>query len=740
MSQYQKHLGNAIFRQSGRQLSALARTPLRWRVPLWARGGLAMLSVLLCLIAPNVAFAVGLAVPLPAQQTTGTLLLPPLITPLESTTVELLTHTADFTLLTSDPSTGDSALTLQLDATYRLENGAAEPVSLILKIAEPAAVGATAELALAADGLPLTLFQTEGVGYTTQLQLNADTRTTVALRYVVTVAGLALPLLSYDASVLTAWRGNPSIRVSIGLPPEAGPESWLHVAPDSWRYAQVSDSAIPGIKWLYDVRIPDTPFVFEFIHPAQWRRLQQLIADAANNLTAYRILGDQYSLLLNAVPMTPSYVAVRNRFYSQALAAYTAGIDQLTAAGQSGTELGALYTALAALYRTQVAQADGSTNPAYAAAMVDAAQQALAQLSADASRRTELTQWVADGLQATLVDAQAREAWSTALATIEQLAALPPDLVNRDILDRTRRSIIVRQALKLLEEDNRAAALALAGADLLDEQLLPPIAQRALVSRWEISTTVTPTTMEVMVQPMTALGNQAAALVAFEQLVNQLRAAADPMITLVWQPTDGTAGTPGAADLTDQQVGQLLIRAPSDSSLASLTTAIPAQPEWLLFYTFLRQLQPMVETQAAWFNETTTLRLRLDLPAVATDWQQVAAGLETAAAQLEATAAARNTRDAAEAESALRARIQAANYRAAAQEWRKLARDSWVLLQLSIPGGLQAPMRTWLITLDAPAQVAELQSTPSYFISFIGGLMLSLMLLLLLSGLLWWLL
>jgi hypothetical protein len=239
---------------------------------------------------------------------------------------------------------------------------------------------------------------------------------------------------------------------------------------------------------------------------------------------------------------------------------------------------------------------------------------------------------------------------------------------------------------------------------------------------------------------MAAMAHQAAALAAFEQLVNQLRTAADPAITLLWQPAGSATGAQADATVTAQQLGHLLIRAPIDSSFASLTTAMPAQPEWLLFYTFLRQLQPVVETQTAWFNEATTLRLRLDLHAVATDWQQVAIGLEAEAAQLEAEAAGRNARVAAEAESALRTRIQAANYRTAAQEWRKLARDSWVLLRLSIPGRLQAPMRTWLITLEAPAQVAELQRTPSYFVSFIGVLMLSLILLLLVSGLLWWLL
>ncbi len=689
------------------------------------------------------------------QQNTSATLVPPLVIPLESTGVELLTHIADFTLSTADSSTGESALTLQMDATYRLENGSAEAAVLILKVTEPASPGTLVEMTLTADGIPLTLFQTEGVGYSAQLQINADTRTTVALRYVVTVADLPLPLLSYQATALSAWRGNPSIRVSVALPAGTGPESWLHVAPAEWRYAQIADRALPGIKWLYDARIPESPFVFEFIHPTLWLRLQQLATAAESDPTVYATLGEQYRILFSTVPTTPAYKDIRTRFYGQALAAYTAGIDQLTAAGRGGREVGLLYRALAALYRTQIARTDGSADPDYAAAMVNAAQQALTQLPADDAQRAELSQWVAEGLQVMLVDAQNRDAWSAALAIIEQLVTLPPEVVNHDILERTKRSITVRQALQLLEEDNRSAALALAGDDLLDAELLPPPAEQALFSRWEFSTTITPDLIEVTVQPMSTPARQGAALAEFEQLINQLRIAADPAITLAWQPAtvvalpdgnpDASANNAAQPDLTNThtqlvQVGQLVIRSSSDSSFASLTTAMPALPKWLLLYTFLRQLQPVVETQRSWVNQTTTVRLALDLHGVAADWEQVATNLETQAAQLDAEAAGRNARDAAEAEAALRARIQAANYRTTAQDWRKLTRDSWVLLQLTIPAGLQDPVRTWLVTVDSPAQVAELQSAPSTFVSFMGVLILGITGLLLLSGLLWWLL
>jgi len=763
MSQYQKHHGNAISGQSEGYLCGALPRLMR---SLWPSIGRIVGSTLLCAVifllnspvalvaAPTSAAASNgaLAAPpahfIPLQQGAALQLTPPLVIPLESTVVHLLTHTADFTLSTADSSTGAASLTLQMDAIYRLENDSTAPTTLLLNVTEPESIGNLVELALTADGVPLTLFQTEGVGYSAQLQLQADARVTVALRYVVTVADLPLPLIAYRAMVLSAWRSNPSIRVSIGLPAGAGPDSWLHVAPEDWRYAQVADNALPGVKWLYDAQLPREPFLFEFFHPNQWQRLQELAAVAGTDPAFYLTLGDEYRNLTNAVPAIPEYEDVRTRFYSQALAAYTAGIDQLTTAGGGANEVGALYNALAALYRAEVARTDGSTDPAYAAAMVDAARQALAQLPTLDNRRIELTQWVADGLQVMLIDAQNRDAWPTALAIIEQLAALPPEMVNRDILERTKRSITVRQALQLMEEDNRPAALALAGDELLDDQLLPPPAEQPLFSRWEFSTTITPDVIEVMVQPMSTLARQGAAITELEQLINQLRIAADPGITLAWQPTVLTelatadAGDSAATDppTTLANVGQLVISAPSDSSFASLTTAMPTTPKWLFLYTFLRQLQPVVETQRSWLTQATTVRLSLDLQPVATEWVQIATNLESVAAQLDGEAAGRNARDAVEAEQALRARIQAANYRAAAQDWRKVARDSWLLLQLNIPAGLQAPVRTWLLTVDSPAPVAELQSTPSYVASFIAVLLLGMTLLLLLSGLLWWLL
>lgn len=764
MSQYQKQTGNAIFelasvfhRQRGgflcRKISSVLTTRaifesvsisrLRWTL----LRGLVLILLLGLLwqeLHPTTVHAARNYRP-DSQSTQNNLVSVPVIVPLEATAVELLTHTADFTFTIDDPVNGGNRYTLRFDATYRFENPTADPVMVILNITEPSG-SLTGEVSLSNEGLPLNLFQTQGVGYTTQLQIGGDTRTTVTLRYGIAAPETMLPLLFYPASTMSAWGGAPSIRVSIALPSSSSPESWLRMAPDGWRYRQGDDSDLLGVKWLYDAHIPNEPFVFEFIHPHQWQQLQQLATDATLDPTLYLALGDQYRELYNSVPLASTHDTIRIRFYGQALAAYTTGIEQLVAAGRSGPELGELYAALASLYRTQVADSSGSIDIAYSAAMVDAAQRALTELPTSTIRRNELIQWVVDGLQLALADAQANGAWIQALALVEQLAALPSNLVDPDILEQTKHSITVRQALQLLEEENRPAALALAGEELTNTALLPPREERTLFARWAISATIAPDTIELALQPLASTSEYDEALASFEELVASLQRSVDPTITLEWLstplPTLMEMDDPLAEGTTEQThpLGRLQISAPSDSSFASLTTAMPTMAEWAFVYTLLRQLQPVIERETAWLNRETTIRLSLDLQNVAAEWNRMAINLDTQATALEAAAAARNRRDVGEAEEALRVRIQATNYRTAAQEWRKLSNTSGLHLQLQIPSGLQAANRSWLVTAQTPPLLAELKSSAGYLSAFITVLLFVMGGLLLLSSILWWLL
>lgn len=681
------------------------------------------------------------------QNQQGSIILPPMITPLESTTAELLTHTADMRLIVNESATGDQALTLQVDARYRLENSAKTPLTLILKVSEPAQETLLTDISLAIAARPLTIFRTEGVGYTAQLQLGADSRTIITLRTTVTLPQSALPRLVYSLPALKSWRGNPSIRVSIGMNREMTAESWLAVTPDTWRYTQITDDTHPGIKWLYDGYTPDTPIIFEFIHPLLWQRLQQLSNDATYDTTtsdtsASLELGHQYRALLDAVPMTGTYTSVRNRFYAQALAAYTTGIQQLNAVNGSPTELGTLYAALASLYRTQVARPNGTTDTVYANMMVETAQQALTQLPPDASQRRELIQWMADGFQITLSDAQQREDWPTALQAIDALTALPSGLVDGGILEQTRQAITVRQALQLLEEGNRSTAMTVAGEALRDPSLLPPSTSTTIFHHWEISATISPQTVLLDLQPVVADSRQNEAVASITQLVQQLQSAVMEPIAVEWRPFPivETTSADETALVDTQPIGRLLIRAPNDTSFASLTTAMPALPEWSLLYTLLRQLQPRTNETAGWLNRQTEVTLPLDLRAVGEEWETIASNLEAQATEWEREAAGLNRRDAAAAERALQLRIRATNYRTAAQEWRTVRRDSHVLIRLEIPAAFQPTLRTTLLTVASAPQVLTIQSSPSYFSSFISVVILSILGVLVLSGFFWWLL
>jgi hypothetical protein len=121
-------------------------------------------------------------------------------------------------------------------------------------------------------------------------------------------------------------------------------------------------------------------------------------------------------------------------------------------------------------------------------------------------------------------------------------------------------------------------------------------------------------------------------------------------------------------------------------------------------------------------------------------WQAMATTLERQAAQFEQESAAFTTTDTVGAENALRARIQAANYRSAAHQWNRLTRDSWVAVQLTGQTGLSATGRTWLLTAETASPALTLVVQPSTLASLASVTVLALVGLFLLTTLLWWLL
>lgn len=662
-------------------------------------------------------------------QTSGARFVPLLITPLASTSVLLQMHTVDFQL---DDSNG--ALTLLVDARYRLKNNnQTEPATVALRIAPMMAADAMAPLdalSLLADDQPLPLTPADAGIYTAQVQIGADARTDLQLSYMVDLQQQKLPLLEYVVVGLQRWPGAPSLRVAVTLPATIPQASWLRIGPDGWHFTAENADRL-GAKWLYDAQQPDAPFVLQFVHPTLWTQIEQLTQglQASTAVADFLQLGDLYQQLVMAASAENAPGAIRARFYAQALATYTTGINRLATTAAPG-ELATLYAGLATLYRSQIADGAGGV---YAAPLTAATQAALDRLPADDLRRRELTQWLADGWQVLLTEAQQRQDWQSALRLSDQLSTLPSDIVDSITLAKTKRLLVVQQALQLLEQDNRSGAEALAGDAIRDSALAPPPSADALFSRWEVTVTITPQQQQIAMIGVPIAARLADATAAFTALANLWQTVPGAGVTV--ETSIGRAQTDAGAQPSQLQ---MVLQAPASTSLAPLVTVIPSRADWALLRSLLQQLQPTIEEETAWLRRRWTITQALDLRTAGEQWQAMATTLERQAAQFESESAAFDTSDATGAENALRARIQAANYRSAAHQWQWLTRDSWVAVQFT--GQPAAQARTWLLTAATPAQQLTLVVQPSSGLGVASVTILALVALFLLTTFLWWLL
>ena len=671
--------------------------------------------------------------PAPQLQTSTPRFVPLLMTPLESTRVQLQTHTADFYF---DDSSG--SLILAVEARYRLKNTSTEEAATVaLRVAPMIAAEEMAPLeglTLLADNQPLELTPGNAGIFTAQVEIGVDARSDLLLAYTVDLQQQKLPLLEYIVVGLQRWPGSPSLRVTATVPASIIQPSWLRIGPEGWHFFAENADRL-GAKWLYDATQPDAPFVLQFIHPALWAQLDQVTqrTQGAATVDDFVQLGDRYQQLVMAAVAENAPGAIRERFYAQALAAYTTGLDQL-ANSAAPAELATLYTGLATLYRSQIAEGAGAV---YAMPLAEVTQAALDRLPADDARRRELTQWLADGLQVLLTEAQQRQDWQNALRLADQLSALPSDVVDSITLAKTKRLLLVQQALQLLAEDNRAAATALGGEELRDPSLLPPPSADTLFSRWAVTVTVTPQQqqLEIVGQPVAARVDDAAA--AFTALADLWQTVAGRgsafAVTLAPVPAGPTnADTQVAAPL------QMVLAGPTSATLAEFGNLIPPRADWALLRTLLAQLQPTIAQESAWLNRRWTITQTFALDAAGEQWQAMATMLERQATQFEEESAGFDTTDATGAENALRARVQAANYRSAAQAWTRLTRDSLVAVHFTGQTGTQE--RTWLITPTSPAQALVLTIHPASIWGAATMAALGVIGLFLLTTFLWWLL
>lgn len=754
MPRYQKHSRNATFRR----ISLVARRPVPIDVPLpgsdtagahlaarplaaarpialssrrgapalrrW--GALVLLLILALASRPRPAFA---------QGTPG---VPPqlYLLPVESTDVVLETHLADLRVVI-----GDSGPAAVMEAGYRLRNPTKHDVELQLRLAPGGdqSISSFQALSLSANGEALALEAAGDGGYLSRVYLPTDGRVLLRLVYQVGLGNNALVNLRYSPSVFNAWPGNISLRVQYIVPESVPSDAWVEISPDRWSYGVLNDLTATSIKWLFDASIPTEPFVFRFIAPAAWAQLREAQQAAVQGApaAAFVRLGDLYrTMYAQASPED------RARFYAQAVAAYSAGLTQAAADG-APQEAAALHSGLATLYRDQVVTADAATMGDYAKLMADEATAALALLPADDSRRAELTSWQADGLNVLLAGAKERREWPQALALVEQLATLPPETVDPAWIAEERRGILVQQGLQFMAEGNRDAALALAGDQIAAEGLAPEPEAHPLFAGWQITVTATPTDLTMEAFGITSPERHAAAFAALQEVVR------------LWE--DGTAASGDDYRFELEEVnppqeagsisgGHLTIQFPAAANGFLPARLLPPRVDWSLLQTVLTQLAPTAEHRNSMLWQEVTLSQPMNLRPTTDQWLGAATGLEEQAAAFETAAGAQGAQTTADAEDALRARIQAVNYRAVADEWRRLARQSRLSFTFAVDDPVLAtlrettPSRSWTVTTDSPSQMFVFQVQTLNLHRSLTLALIAVLTLLGTAGTLWWLL
>ncbi len=641
-----------------------------------------------------------------------------LLLPGDDGQVELLTHIAELDLT---PKNGRLQVTVQ--AQYRLHNPGVEGVTLPL-VVRPAADFPSAPLptniSLTVDGQPLTLQPSaDGRQWTSQLAFSPDARRKLTLGYQFSLETPLLATIRYPIHQLRRWpKAVNSWRVTVRVPSQAPAESWLQMAPDGWKLRT------NAIEWLGETTLPTQPVLFQFLDPAVWQAIQsaQQTAQADPSPAGYARLGDLYRQIA-ASPLAGE--EVRERFYAQALAAYEEGLQTAEERDASPEKRASLHAGLAALYRSRSVDSSGRVDPEYLSLMLAEVEQALAGLtrSEQASRRQELTRWLAEGLRVQLGQVQERRDWQAALQILDRMAALPPELADPQELAQERQILLLQQALQLLEQGNVEAAVALAGPEIALDDLGPPPEQRTLFARWQVSLILEPeqTRYEFQIQP--GPGQEEAAGATLAQL------------SQAWQQS----GVPHQLEnLPGQEGFRLAFTLGSQEQRRSLVQATPPIVHWSLLRTLLLQPGPEVQRQARLIWETVTLEQTMDLRSVGDQWLATAANLERQAEQFLADQPAGTEGQV--GPEALRSRLQAIAFRNEAAVWRGLATNSHVLVTLRIPGGEEGVSRTWSVGLLDPPQAMQIQAQRVMTLRLWLAVVTGIVLVLGLAGLLWWLL
>lgn len=647
---------------------------------------------------------------------------PVLVLPAQATRVALQTHTSDITL--------DGAGAASVSAFYRLRNEGSEPAVMSLLFTAPAGTATAslpADLEATAGGEALSL-QSVDSGAQALVTVPAAGRLDLRLRYSLNLSGSAVQGVQYPAKALDGWPGEASFRLTVNVPASVPRESWLRIAPEGWRFGVTDGEVAAAVQWLYEGNLPSDPLVFEYVAPALWQEITVRRAAAAGGaLAEYVALGESYARLASEA----ADAGVRDRYYGQALAAYSTALDRGAVAGQTPAELAPAYAGQAALYRKRILTAGGAVSPEHAQLLVESVAKALDGLAPDNAARGELQQWFNDGLAIVLGDARARRDWGAALDTLELLAAAGNG-IDQASIEEERKRILFEQSLQLLEEGQRDQAVAVSGSGIVGEELQPSSEVQALFTSWQNTMTVKMGGVELVFTGVPVGGRELA--------------AADAAVRVGEAMNEATATSGGSVQVTAPTPEQpdvpvvFRIRLPAEAQAASVANVIPLRPDWTLLRTLLTQVAPENKSSGGFLRHALLLRLGLDLRSAGEEWRRLASDLSVGAETLEAQSEPANRMESASLEAALRTRIQAANYRAEAGHWASLIDNSQLVVLLEGPRGAPSDARAWQVTVEDPPQTLQYATWGLNYgavLAVVGGV---LALIMLVAAVLWMLL
>lgn len=644
-----------------------------------------------------------------------------LLPALESSPV-LLTHTLDARLVADDP------LRLQIEAVYRLHNEGKEEVTAILLVAQPAGAAAAGHplphnIALTLDGQPLSLQPAgEKVGQSVQVRFEADARRRLVLRYDLPLSATQTFDFHYPIAELLSWPNEINgWRVTIDFAALAQwlapSDSWLQIGPRGWE--------VRGgrLEWLREEPPPNAEILFQTLHP-QWVREIHAAREQIqlrNEPESFQWLGNLYARLYQAPNVA---VAVRERFYGQALAAYTQALHLSQERGRPDAVLAGVRYQLAALYRMRAIAADGTVDGAYVALMIAEAEMALPALP-QGPTRLELQSWVAQGLQHQLRSARLQQNWPQALLLTDRLALLPVDVVDQNSLEEERRALILHEVLQQLHEGNEEAAIALVGEEVLAGELQPRPEYRTLFANWQVNFTLDQETVSIDLLARPVSQRQLDSGTALRSLLNAWTSAGITDATLTERPD----GFHIRLDRLDARKRRILVQ------------NTPQQPDWALVRSVLLAAEQEMHEETRLLWRRTTQSIEVDFRAAADEWYNMAALLEREAAAATETAANRTASARAEASAQeIRDSLRAAQHRLEANRWQRLASDSTVQIVVGEAPDAAAPQRVWLLGLnDEPQRLsAHIESidTVRLWVAVAMGIILSS----LFAGVLWLLL